>query len=758
MDFSLKPPKKEISRDITSKIETPMYTDNSLKISLDKSNQKPNSKPRNKITREKIDLYSEPRNKIQREKIDLSLPPRNKIERPKFDFKAPPNKRTEHSRPFENLLNSNIHNVFKKYHNETGNSPNYGMNLRKDFIKWVVENNPKISEKVKDIQNNQEISKYIKNAIQNLHISQSEIASKLCTNGLFLNRRTIGNYALKEIFKGDHAEYKKRFDISLDTEIKEKIIYRLNNEVLKYSKGVKHDSLYKIANAFPEVSKSMIDKIAKIEISRDVYKRMWPPTSGTVDPKTKQKIRNLIEVDIQNGNPRSLRSISKNFPGVSFGTIKILAKEMYPRRYEKLWPAIAKIPEKLKAKIVAIIKEETQQENPRTLREIHRNFPGVGADSIKRLAKQVIPKDLHEKIWPPLTTEIPKKIALEIRQTLRDEVNKTKPRSINEIGRFFNVSSEYIRQLAKKTISIQVYENTWKAHELITDTLKKKIIKDIKTTRLNISEIADRNSVSPLSVSYISQRDVFQDSIDAHRNRFPIDENLEIGNFTHLNLNALLTGVFNRIPKQKYYTEPSIYNDKRRPDGLILENNDFLRQRLLNPQNGEYLRDKLDLIPRELINLKSTQLDFTNNISYENLIDKIEKYQSKDTLLVIVGTRWHLYDDITHLPMDDRIKYPENVRIISHNLGSILIGLEGRNKDLYERIIDLNLNHDLDSLKALYNFNLSLIDTHNTEELKEDLIQKGLIKKDFSEYFNFEDLSKQDNKKNQLDLDHFLSG
>jgi len=170
------------------------------------------------------------------------------------------------------------------------------------------------------------------------------------------------------------------------------------------------------------------------------------------------------------------------------------------------------------------------------------------------------------------------------------------------------------------------------------------------------------------------------------------------------------------------------------------------------------LRDKLELDPKNLDHIKGTQFDFTNDISNENLLDKIEKYQSEDTLLVIVGTRWYPYDDIKHLPIDERIKYPENVRVISHNLGADLIGLKGEDKNLYDRIIDFNYNHDLDSLKALYNYDLSSINTHNTEELKQDLIQKGLIKEDFNEYFNFEELNKKDMNRKQLDLDYFLNG
>ncbi len=812
MDFSSKSPKREFSKDITSKIETPIYNDKDLKIHIDKPD-----KPRNKIERSKIDINKEPRNKIQREKIDLSIPPRNKIEHPKFDPKAPTRhkiaprqinpkmepkhklqpritdhktptrhkietrrvnpktepihklqlkkfdlkasykNRIEISRPYSNLMNPKIQSIFKKYYNDTRNYPNYGRKLTKDFIKWVVENNPEINEKIKDIQFNQEISNYIKDRVKNLNISQSEIASNLYANGLFVSRKTVGNYALKEVFKGNQVEYKKRFDRSFDVEFKERIINRLNKEVVKNSEGVQHDSLYKIAKEFPEVSKSMIDKIAKKEIPLDAYRRMWPSTSGTVDLKTKQKIRNQIEKEVLEGTPRSLRNISEEFPDESLWTIKNLAKKMYPEKYKNFWPAIEKIPKEIRSKIKITLKEEAQKENPRTLREIHRGFPEVGADSIKRIAKQFIHKDVHDKIWPSISTEIPKEIALNITQILKKEINKPNPRSLNEIGRDFDVSTEYIRQLAKKSTPKQVYEKTWKAHEPITNTVRNNILKDILNTKLNISEIAEKNGVSSPSVSKISQREVFQNNTNTHRERFPIDENLEIGTYTHLNLNALITKVINNIPNQKYYAEPNIYKDKRRPDGLILEDNNFIHQRLLNIKTGGYLRNKLELTPKDLNPIKNTQFDFTSDISDENLIKKIEKYQSEESLLIIVGTRWFQFDDIKPVPNDERIKYPETVRVISHTLGADLIGIEGNNKELFERMIDFNNNHDLNSLKAFYNYDLSSTYTHSTEELKEDLIQKGLIKEDFCEYFNFDEINKNDTKKKQLDLGHFLN-
>ena len=661
---------------------------------------------------------------------------------------------------YNKILDEGIQDAFRQYYDETGKYANYGRNLKKDFIEWVENKgfNTAIINNLNDIQNNQEITNFLNDKIRNSDLSQNEIVDKLNETGLSISRKTVGNYALNEVFNGIKVEYNKRFDKSLDPAIKEIIINRLNKEVEKFTSGVQHDSLFKIAKDFSEVSKTMIDKIAKNEVSQDIYENMWPSTSGTVDSETKQNIRKVIEREVQEGNPRSLRNISEDFPDVSTTTISELAKEMYPEEYKELWPTIEKIPEAIKDEIIKTIKDEAQKENPRTLRDIHRDFPEVGADSIKRIAKQIIPKDLHNKTWPPLTTEIPKEIALKITQTLKDEIKKSKPRSLNELGRFFDVSTDYVAQLAKKTISKQVYEDTWRPHEPITDATKNAIIEDVVNTKLNISEIAEKNCVSPPSVSNISQRDGFQDNIDAHRERFPIDENLEIGTYSHLNLNSLLTRAFNNISKQKYYAEPNIYSDNRRPDGLILEDNNFLHQRITNPQTGDYLRNKLELDPKNIDYIKSTQFDFTNDVSNENLLNKIEKYQSEDNFLVIVGTRWYLYDDINHLPVDDRIKYPENVRVICHSLGADLIGLKGEDKNLYDKIIDFNYNHDLDSLKTLYNYDLSSINSHNTEELKQDLIQKGYIKEDFNEYFNFEVLNKKDMNRKQLDLDYFLNG
>lgn len=660
---------------------------------------------------------------------------------------------------YRNLLEGKITNIFISYHNETGKYANYGKNLRKDFIDWVGRNrkNQEIIRKIEDINKNQGISKFIKDRIENSDFSQTQISIRLKEMGLSISRKTVGNISLKEVYNHNKDKHQQRFALTLDTETKENVMKRLREEVENYNKGSQHNSLYKIAKDFPNVSKTMIDNIAKGEISQDVYKSMWPSTSGTVSSEVKKEIEKRLDLEVQKENPNSLRSISNDFPGASHTYVMELARELYPAKHKELWPAIKKIPDEIKNDILKTIKDESVKEHPRTLRDIHKDFPDVGPDTIKRLAKHIIPKDLHDKIWAPLTNEIPNELALKITKTIENEINKLNPRSLNEIGRQFKVSTDYICKLAKKKISKHEYENTWKAYESITKTTQNNIINDIANPKLNIKEIAEKNGVSSTSVSNISQRDVFQNNIELHRERFPIDKNLEMGSFVHLNINSLITRTINKLPNQKYFAEPNIYPDKRRPDGLILEDNQFIHQRLLNTQTGENLRDCLELNSKNLDHIKSTQFDFTSDISYENLIDKIEKYQSVDTFLFIVGTRWFLHGEVKHLPIDNRIKYPENVRVISHNLGADLIGLEGKDKALYDKIIEFNYDHDLDLLKALYSYDLSSINTHNTKELKEDLKQKGLIKENFNEFFTFKEINRKEFEEKQLDLDHFLN-
>ena len=110
------------------------------------------------------------------------------------------------------------------------------------------------------------------------------------------------------------------------------------------------------------------------------------------------------------------------------------------------------------------------------------------------------------------------------------------------------------------------------------------------------------------------------------------------------------------------------------------------------------------------------------------------------------------------MPKDERIKHPQNVRVISHELAADFLGLEDKEKKLYDEIIDHNIDCNLNSLQGLYHNELSKINNYNIDDLRQDLIQKDLIKENFDEYFQFEALEIKDKNKKQSNLDYFIKG
>lgn len=806
MDFSSKSPKKEFNKDITSKIETPKHNDNNLKIPIDKPD-----KPRNKIERSKIDINKEPRNKIQREKIDLSIPPRNKIESPKFDLKArtrnkieprkiDPNQESKHKlqprlidpkapprhklqpriidpktipkckidppqkkpnmepRQYNNLLNPKIQSIFKKYYQNTKKHPNYGRRLTKDFIKWVEENNPEIKEKVNDIQFNQEIKNFIEDKIINTFKTQNSIKRLIEDIGVHASLGTIKKISLENVFNNDLDKYEKRFSSNkykrLPASKKTSIEQRIRTELEKENP----DSLYKISKEFSNVSNTTIIKLAKEIINPELFHKTWPPSFKEIPNDIKLQIAKTLGNEMKKDTPRSLKKISDECL-VSEVHIQNVAKSLFPDQYHLKWPAVQKIPSEVKQNIIHNIKNEIQKENPCTLTEIHKNFPSVSMDTIQKLAKNVVPKEIYNKIWPPLLIRIPEHIRIQVEKSLKEEIKRDHPSSLSKIAKEFNVSREYVRRTAIKIFPQSIYSKKWEPSlKILSEVKKKEIYRYILNTNLNLHEISEKCGVSRKTISRISRTDVYQDNLNAHQNRFPKDLDMEIGTFTHKNINSVITEVISRNSSSRYYSEPKMFPDLRCSDGIIPEYNQFLGERLKTPIKGKYLAETLGISPKNISKIKATQFDFTNDLCEENIINKIEKYQSPKTLFFIIGTKWNSYNDVKELPKNDLIKYPENIRVISHDLFADLIGISGKDRELFNRIIDFNNNKDLEALKTLYNFDLSSINTYNRNHLKEDLIQKGLMKKKFSEYFNFAALKTKNDKERQLELSYFLNG
>ncbi len=665
----------------------------------------------------------------------------------------------EGSKDYNNLLKERIQNTFRQYYDETGKYANYGRNLRKDFIEWVenTEKNPEIINRIKDIQNNQEISNFIKDKVQNTIESQSKIIKLTEDIGIHVSHGTIKTVSLEHVYNNDLAKYEERFLShkykGVSGEKRDLIEQRLRLEVKKENP----DSLYKISEEFLDVSTTTINKIAKECINPEIFEKTWPPSMTEIPDEIKEQILKTLEKEIQKEKLLSLKKISDIF-NVSDVYIQNIAKELYPDQYSVKWPAIQKIPLKIKQQIINTIKEETQKERPRTLKEIHERFPSVSSATIKQLAKKVVPKEIREKIWLPICKKIPYKIRIQIEDCLKNEILKANPRSFDKIAEDFKASREYIRKTAIRIIPQSIYRKIWEPSLVeLTEDKKKEIMDCIQKTRLNLHDIAKKCGVHRKTISKISQIHVFKDNINAHQIRFSKDLDCEIGTFTHKNINSIVTVAVSNISNSRYYSEPKIFPDLRSSDGIILEYNNFLKQRLTNPKNGKKLVKRLGISPKDIKKIKATQFDFSNDISDENVINKIEKYQSPGTLLFIVGTKWDYYNKIKELPNNDIIKYPENIKIIRHDLFADLIGISGKDREIFNNIIALNNNKDLVALKALYNYDLSSVNINNTNHFKEELIQKKLIKEDFNEYFKFENLKSEDKIEKQLELDYFIN-
>ncbi|KKN06269.1 hypothetical protein LCGC14_1078970, partial [marine sediment metagenome] len=654
------------------------------------------------------------------------------------------------------LLERKITDTFISYYSETGKYANYGKNFTKNFIVWVGKNrkDPEMLDKINKIQNNQEISNFIVDKIQNTSNSQSEIIKSIENIGLHVSHGTIKNLALKEIFDNNLEQYKERFQSSKYKGISPVIRNSIKSRLIDEVKKVNPTSLDSLSKEF-QVSRTTVNKIAKENINPDLFKKAWPPALTEISPKLKDDILKLLDKEIEKENPYSLKKISNEF-NVSDVYLQNIAKERYPEQYHIKWPATLKIPTEIKQEIIKTIREESQKENPRTLKEIHETSSGVSYDAIKQLAKKVVSKEIREKIWAPLCKKIPTTITNKIEDYLKKEIIKAKPHSFNNIGKQFGVSKEYVRKTAIRIIPQPIYSKVWEPSLIeLTVGKKKEIINYIQNTNLNLQEIAKKSGVHRHTVSYISQKSVFSDDINDHKIRFPKDLDLEIGTYTHKNINSIATIVVNSS-NSKYFSEPKIFPDLRSSDGIIPEYNNFLKLRLNDPKIGEYLLKSLEITPK-CKNIKASQFDFTNDISEENVINKIEKYQSPETILFIVGTKWDYFNEVMPLPNNSVIKYPENIKVISNNLFADLIGISGEEREIFDRIIQFNNNKDLDALKTLYNFDLSLVDKYNTSDLKNELIQKKLIQANFNEYFTFDDINRKEFEEKQLDLDYFLN-
>jgi len=139
---------------------------------------------------------------------------------------------------------------------------------------------------------------------------------------------------------------------------------------------------------------------------------------------------------------------------------------------------------------------------------------------------------------------------------------------------------------------------------------------------------------------------------------------------------------------------------------------------------------RLDI--NELRKINAFMFDYTSDVSEKNIKTKAMKYQKKDKLFFIVGTRWpRKYKKRT---IDTNYK---NIRIIKHDLFAELIRIDGDLLKNFEYIIELNYVFDLNALKEFFiDIKKDLLNILGrylfvNKDLKRDLKKIGIDHADF---------------------------
>jgi len=201
----------------------------------------------------------------------------------------------------------------------------------------------------------------------------------------------------------------------------------------------------------------------------------------------------------------------------------------------------------------------------------------------------------------------------------------------------------------------------------------------------------------------------------------------KVGSRLHVLINDLLTKFFDKKGIQ-YFSEPYIFPG-RRPDGTLIITKEL---KMLLKKNTNFL-EKINLLDKNIENFKAIVLDFTSDISDLNCKKKILKYQHPEILLLIIGTSWYSkkpFKIINGLNHDIN-----NIRIIDIDILTKIIGLSSSLKAQLKDFLKHAKNYSIESLNRIKT--LDKIQLHNTESLKQLLIDKGLIKECVQEFLDF---------------------
>ena len=437
---------------------------------------------------------------------------------------------------------------------------------------------------------------------------------------------------------------------------------------------------------------------------REEYQRWMKDLSNRF--LSEEKRDEVIEL-VSKKDHNSLHEIER-ITEVSHSTVKNFAQEVWGDNYEKEFP-ISYLSEEKRAEVVELVSKKDHD----SLKEISR-ITRVSRNAVKNFAQEVYSDD-YEKEFPHSD-----RLSEEKRDEVIEHVSKKDHDSLTEISRLTGVSHTTVGMIA-----IKIYGDNYEKefYNEISEEKRDEVVELVsKKDHDSLNEIARKVKVSSSFVREIAQ-DFYGDD---YEKEFPMGFVALKGKVVHSLGNDVATRSFDEKRKYdpsvpKYYSEIMIYKDKgdkngssKRPDSGFPNNMEYLKALLTDDLSRE-----LGLDPEVSNRVKVVIFDLTNDLSDENIINKIIKYQHAEIMFFIVGTNWY-YDwvgRVRDLPNVSRVKYPNNIRVICVDLFADLIGLEEIYREKLEEIIRLNKSNNLDALLEIKK--TTDIQKHGTDELRE---------------------------------------
>ncbi len=639
---------------------------------------------------------------------------------------------------WQNLANEELRNQFSQYNLETDKTAIIGFKITKVFSNWL-EKRDDMMDLCKKINKNDEPIKFVMDLIQNTHLNQVEISDKTKSYGMSVNRNKIGKIAENIVYYGKKDEYDRRFKVGVSNE-RDLTVLRGNEYFEKDWVNLLNSQLHIKFKKYRDSSN--LDSISGIFVTKKFKKWL---SNDILDLNERQELINAC--NSINNNFEIAKFIIDQVAHTNFSKSKIL-RHLHRMGFTTNVQVLDHI-----------LNEVAFYNNPKgaALR-----FPiGWKPGEMKHLRNQ----EFFEKDWKSLTEPILKYKFLEFRKIFKNYPTN----SVRIKMSFINFLENY-EKIVKKKISNREIKALEKLRDLCLTInenfeIAKFIIDQIQHTDLDQTSIlflAESRGIhfSRDPIVKIAKEIVFYRNLNKYNQRFPSD-NLHrlVGTKKHTCLAYLLTKFFLEYYGIKCFTTPKLYPNKNyQPDELILGVDIFESQK----ENENSVLNNLCL-SLQLLAGKFTQniklykaiiLEFTSDLRADNQIRKSFKYESPDTLLLIIGTTWLYENDYRFITNDmynfETLSYPNNTLVISYDYFVKLFQIDDSYLKTFKQIISFSQTYDLDNLEKLEKSLKTKL--FNTNDLKDELISKSLTKNSFSEYFRGLKRKKRRDKHTQLKL------